>query len=440
MFTTNTNNTNNNSTTFETIKTDLSKKYYESSVNVNYQYRWFRKFLFLLFLSIILFFCFIYLFSSKGLNLLNEYENIKILFFIILSVFIFGILFATYNLTDFQKRKMRGRIPKDYNPDNDIIVTPYVNLLLIFIFGIIAITILIYSLSYGMSSYPETINIITTTILILACLIPIYFIYLFFTKKNKSGTNIPPIQPGFIRLIKNISIYSIICFPYDVYLFIKNEYNNTPKKVYYILLIEIMLIVFFFLTKYLRDILLFFICHDAIKLLNEPIYLDSSKEIGTTSQLYGNDLEDENYNYNYAISFWYYLNPKANDDSYYNILTYNGKPLVEYNQHKNKLRIKMKEGREREKIIYLDKNVETQKWNNMVINYQSNTMDIFINNVLVSTTHNEMPYMSYDNIMSGSNNGIEGGICNVLYFKRNLSINTINLLYYLCKYENPPII
>ena len=28
MFTTNTNNTNNNSTTFETIKTDLSKKYY----------------------------------------------------------------------------------------------------------------------------------------------------------------------------------------------------------------------------------------------------------------------------------------------------------------------------------------------------------------------------------------------------------------------------
>ena len=121
-------------------------------------------------------------------------------------------------------------------------------------------------------------------------------------------------------------------------------------------------------------------------------------------------------------------------------MTYNGKPLVEYNQHKNKLRIKMKEGREREKIIYLDKNVETQKWNNMVINYQSNTMDIFINNVLVSTTHNEMPYMSYDNIMSGSNNGIEGGICNVLYFKRNLSINTINLLYYLCKYENPPII
>ena len=74
---------------------------------------------------------------------------------------------------------MRGRIPKDYNPDNDIIVTPYVNLLLIFIFGIIAITILIYSLSYGMSSYPETINIITTTILILACLIP-YILFTFF--------------------------------------------------------------------------------------------------------------------------------------------------------------------------------------------------------------------------------------------------------------------
>lgn len=293
--------TNNNSTTFETIKTDLSKKYYESSVNINYQYRWFRKFIFILFLSIILFFCFVYLFSSKGLDLLSEYKNIKIVFFIILSIFLFGILVATYNLTDFQKRKMRGRIPKDYNPDNQIIITPYINLLLIFIFGIIAITALIYGLSYGMSSYPETINIITTTILILACLIPIYFIYLFFTKKNKSGTNIAPSQPGFFRLIKNTSIYSIICFPYDIYSFIKNEYNNTPSKVYYILLIEIMLIVFYFLTKYLRDILLFFICHDAIKLLNDPIYLDNSKEIGTTTQLYGSNLDDENFNYNYAI-------------------------------------------------------------------------------------------------------------------------------------------
>jgi len=159
------------------------------------------------------------------------------------------------------------------------------------------------------------------------------------------------------------------------------------------------------------------------------------------TDIYGSELEDSNYIYNYSISFWYYVNPTSNDDNYYNILTYNGKPLVEYNQHKNKLRIKTIEGRSKETIIYLDNNVEIQKWNHMVINYQSNTMDIFINNELVTTNFKlTMPYMGYDNIMIGQENGIQGGICNIMYFKRSIPKRDISLIYYLCKYENPPII
>ena len=98
----------------------------------------------------------------------------------------------------------------------------------------------------------------------------------------------------------------------------------------------------------------------------------------------------------------------------------------------------MKEGREKENIVYLDNNIETQKWNHMVINYQSNTLDIFINNELVSTSsYKNMPIMSYDNIVVGENNGIEVGICNLMYFKRDIPKSTIDLLYYLCKNENP---
>ena len=95
------------------------------------------------------------------------------------------------------------------------------------------------------------------------------------------------------------------------------------------------------------------------------------------------------------------------------------------------LRIKTKEGRDKETIIYLDNNVETQKWNHMVINYQSNTMDIFINNELVTTKFkSDMPYMSYDNIIVGEDNGIQGGICNVMYFKRSIPKRDISLIYY----------
>ena len=176
-------------------------------------------------------------------------------------------------------------------------------------------------------------------------------------------------------------------------------------------------------------------------MLNDPVYLDRQKEVGTSKELYGSNMEDADYIYNYSISFWFYVNPTANDDDYYNILTYNGKPLVEYNQHKNKLRIKTKEGRDKETIIYLDNNIETQKWNHMVINYQSNTMDIFINNELVTTNYkSNMPYMGYDNIIVGEDNGIQGGVCNVLYFKRSIPKRDISLIYYLCKYQNPPII
>jgi hypothetical protein len=42
--------------------------------------------------------------------------------------------------------------------------------------------------------------------------------------------------------------------------------------------------------------------------------------------------------------------------------------------------------------------------------------------------------------MIGQDNGIQGGICNVMYFKRSIPKRDISLIYYLCKYENPPII
>lgn len=227
----------------------------------------------------------------------------------------------------------------------------------------------------------------------------------------------------------------------DIKNFIIEEYKKAPKEVWRVLIIEIILISFYFLLPYFREIILFIFCNDAMKLLNEPVYLDNEKEIASAKELYGSDLETSSYIYNYSISYWFYLNPTANDDEYYSIINYNKKPIVEYNQHQNKLRVKMNVGREKETLIYLDNNIETQNWNHMVINYQSNTLDIFINNTLVSTnSYRNMPLMSYDSIRVGQTDGIEGGICNVMYFKRNIPKHTIKLLYYLCKYENPPIL
>lgn len=429
-------NNNSNTSSYETIKTKTS----QTISNLKTRFINYRKFFIVLVMSIILYLLFKYIFSKDNFDFLKKYENIEIIFYFLFSIFVLGILYSTYRLSEQDEKRRNGSLPPGYNPDKNILVTPYIKLLLTFFIGLALIIGIIYGLVYGMGQYPESITLISDTIIVLICAVAIYGIYRFFTTKKRKGTATPPQQPGGIRLLKNLTMYSLFCLFRDIKNFIVEEYKKAPKEVWTILIIEIVLILFYFGLKYIKEIILYFITHNSKQLINEPIYLNSSKEIGTTDELYGSNLEEESFKYNYAISFWYYVNPTANEDEYYNILNYNGKPLIEYNQHKNKLRFKMREGREKEKIIYLDKNVDAQKWNNVVINYQSNIMDIFINNVLVSSSRNTMPYMSYDNIIVGQDNGIEGGICNVLYFKSNISKMTINLLNYFCKYENPPII
>jgi hypothetical protein len=47
--------------------------------------------------------------------------------------------------------------------------------------------------------------------------------------------------------------------------------------------------------------------------------------------------------------------------------------------------------------------------------------------------------MSFDQITSGQTNGIQGGICNVKYYKRVLTISEIHQIYNSVKNKDPPI-
>ena len=48
--------------------------------------------------------------------------------------------------------------------------------------------------------------------------------------------------------------------------------------------------------------------------------------------------------------------------------------------------------------------------------------------------------MSYDGISIGEDNGLSGGICNVVYYPEPLTITEINTLYKSLKYKNPPVL
>ena len=147
-------------------------------------------------------------------------------------------------------------------------------------------------------------------------------------------------------------------------------------------------------------------------LLDTPIYLKHKKHIGgyTDFKMAGDNVE---YNYNYGISAWFFIraqppNYGKNYREFTSILNYGNKPNILYNGKANTLRIVMDNGKNKKPIVYEVKEFPLQKWNNVVVNYDGGTLDIYINAKLVASFPNTLPYMSMDEITVGDDNGIGG--------------------------------
>jgi hypothetical protein len=188
-------------------------------------------------------------------------------------------------------------------------------------------------------------------------------------------------------------------------------------------------------------------------LVNKPVYTDTSYDLGSYQELNGTD----NFNYQYAISCWIYIdamppNTNSNYNKYTSLLNFGNKPNILYNSKLNTMMITMKQkdlnkftknnlldfDSEGNRIIYVDKNVLLQKWNNIIINYNGGTLDIFVNGELVKSSVGVVPYYTYDSLKIGENEGIKGGICNVIYFRRALTSSNIYYVYNTVKNKTPP--
>ena len=83
-----------------------------------------------------------------------------------------------------------------------------------------------------------------------------------------------------------------------------------------------------------------------------------------------------------------------------------------------------------------------QKWNYIVINNDSGTMDVFINKILVASKKHIIPdFNQAQELKIGEKNGQSGGICNVVYYPEVLSKSKIDSNYDYVKMLklNPPI-
>ena len=179
-------------------------------------------------------------------------------------------------------------------------------------------------------------------------------------------------------------------------------------------------------------------------LLMDPVYLKNKKYVSDfeTEKLSNFDIE---YNYNYAISGWFFLRANslktvAQSDNYKSIINYGGKPNILYSSIDNKLKIKMNRGKNQKPKVFIINDVPLQKWNNIVINYDGGILDIFMNSKLLASYNNIVPYMSQDQITIGDEQGLSGGICNVVYFPQSISKDRIDINYKILSNKNPPVI
>ena len=92
------------------------------------------------------------------------------------------------------------------------------------------------------------------------------------------------------------------------------------------------------------------------------------------------------------------------------------------------------------RILYKNTNMLLQKWNNIIINYNGGILDIFLNGELVKSDIGVVPYYTLDNLTIGEDNGIKGGMCNVIYFSKALNSSNIYYLYNMVKNNSPPIL
>jgi hypothetical protein len=265
----------------------------------------------------------------------------------------------------------------------------------------------------------------------------------------------------------------------------------TPSEIKILIVSLILLIGYFLWLFFLKSIVVTkYLTQGGKQLINQPIYTDVLTNITSYQNLSGSDKFD----YQYAMSFWVYLDsfPPSTSSSYMKIvpiLSYGENPTIKYSSENNTLYITVKQNTEGNpvvdyikkeeteinpetinkwksaqeninnaiekvktmpigqeldaeghRIIYKHPDVLLQKWNHIVLNYNGGTLDVFYNGKLVKSAIEVVPYMKMDMLSVGSENGIKGNLANLMYFKNPLDILTIHTLYNSLKDKNPPSI
>ena len=294
-----------------------------------------------------------------------------------------------------------------------------------------------------------------TTVYILLTAIPALLLY---RSIKRHITN----MDGWTGFILNFILY-IPCLVDDFMEYMKGQFAITSNITYILLGIEALLITGYMV---LPSLLSSPLKGSAFPIMNEANFLDKrngfgNKQIDFTilKDVYGYDIHNtdngdhelvkktfESGKNTFTLSMWVYLNQQdtgisqsKQDIEFFSYGATKSHPSISYagvENGKNKLKLKLNGDNNSFNV-----NIETQKWNNIVFNYNGNAADVFINGDLVKTaTIDDGIDIKDDDLLSyGSNTDLDGAICNIKYYKKPLTKYQIVNIYNVLNGQNPPI-
>ena len=336
--------------------------------------------------------------------------------------------------------------------------------------SILAISLIIYTLVKVNSKSLDLITYIVWLVISLIVIIGLAVFFYIFSNFLKSLTG----WTGFYVQL----LFYIPCLLLSFIHYIINEFKLTTSPVLILFVTEIVLLL---LYVYLPVLINNMSNADGIPILEESVFLSTENTFPVINQHIKNSnfaktfIEDgkpvgidadanEINQYNYTLSMWTYLNNHGENRVAYNtesnIFNYgDGKPKITFNSgsgdaaepsgvyriyftnntdlNDNGVTVDTDDFKP-----YYELKLPSQKWNQLVFNYTSTHVDLFINGRLERTfsLKNKLPrFTANDVIKTGKTSGLHGAISNIRYFPKTLSKQRIASMYNLFMKKTPPV-
>lgn len=339
------------------------------------------------------------------------------------------------------------------------------------LYGSLAFLLIVSMYLFYQIIYPNSVGLVSKLLFwvsVLGFIVGLSIVYKIFMRfiQNLKGWG------GFILRV----IFFLPCLLIDFLETVFNELKSAPTMIGVLFVLEILIVLAY---VYGPSLLAALYTQNAKTLLNTSVFLNKLLPIAKSETFlldpndslnptgnYGPEGNVPTYRTNYSVSMWIYLNPKAsNNHAYakettlfkYGLPSEMGKPQITYfnavdhdpNVHTT----------DNYHIYYTNKAVPNnrftvqmpgQTWNYIVLTYNDNIVDLFINGNLVKTQvldSTMVPdYRSTDIMTVGEGDGtlmrggLYGAIANVNYYTVPMSQSQVTSSYNMLRYKNPPTI